>query len=91
MSGTSRCASNEGDRSLYDWFATTQKPNPMTVDGVLALADSHGTRVATWKFINGFPVKWEGPDFDGEKNELAIETIEIAHEELTREDDKKEP
>lgn len=76
-----------GDRSLYDWFKNTQRPQPMKVDGVLALIDRHGTRVATWKFINGFPVKWEGPDFDASKNELAVETIEIAHEGFVMSDD----
>jgi len=38
---------------------------------------------AKWEFVNGYPVKWEGPDFDASKNELAIETIEIAHEGFT--------
>jgi phage tail-like protein len=35
-----------------------------------------------WKLMNGWPVKWSGPDFDAGKNDLQIETIEIAHEGL---------
>ena len=76
-----------GDRSLYDWFATTQKPNPIKVDGRITMFDRHGTRVAAWKFSNGFPAKWEGPEFDASANEVAIETIEIAHEGLVLSDD----
>ncbi len=77
-----------GDRSLYNWFATIQKPNPIKVDGRIIMFDRQGTRVAAWTFTNGFPVKWEGPEFDASKNEVAIETIEIAHEGLTFSDDE---
>ena len=77
-----------GDRLLYDWFATTQKPQPVKVDGRITMFDRHGTKVAAWKFINGFPVKWEGPGLDASKNEPSTESIEIAHEGLTFSDDE---
>ena len=77
-----------GDRTLYDWFTNVQKPNPIKVNGRIIMFDRHGTPVATWKFSNGFPVKWEGPDLDASTNEVAIETIEIAHEGLTLSDDE---
>lgn len=34
----------------------------------------------TWNLIRAFPVKWEISEFDASKSELAIETIELAHE-----------
>jgi phage tail-like protein len=37
---------------------------------------------AKWAFFNGWICKWEGPDLDASKNELSIESIEIAHEGL---------
>ncbi len=40
--------------------------------------------VAKWMFVKGWVCKWEGPDFDATKNEISIETIEIAHEGLTK-------
>jgi len=40
--------------------------------------------VAKWGFEKGWVCKWEGPDFDASKNEISIETIEIAHEGLTK-------
>lgn len=80
-----------GDRSLYDWFATIQKPNPIKVDGRITLFDRQGMRVASWTFTNGFPVKWELSELDASKNEVAIETLEIAHEGLTFSDDDDEP
>jgi phage tail-like protein len=36
--------------------------------------------VATWTFVRGWPAKWEIAEFDASKSELAIETLEIAHE-----------
>lgn len=36
-----------------------------------------------WRFVSGWVCKWEGPDFDASKNEISIESIEIAHEGLT--------
>lgn len=37
---------------------------------------------ASFGFANGWICKWEGPDLDATKNEVAIESIEIAHEGL---------
>ena len=35
-----------------------------------------------WQFTKGWVCKWEGPEFDATKNEVSVETIEIAHEGL---------
>ena len=35
-----------------------------------------------WQFERAWVSKWEGPEFDASKNEISIETIEIAHEGL---------
>jgi len=37
---------------------------------------------AKWVFSNGWICKWEGPEFEASKNEISIETVEIAHEGL---------
>jgi len=39
--------------------------------------------VGTWTFHRGWPCKWDLGELDASKNELAIESIEIAHEGLT--------
>ena len=69
--------------------STAAIAQPVKVDGRITMFDRQGTRVALWEFTNGFPVKWEGPEFDASKNEVAIETIEIAHEGLTMSEDEK--
>jgi len=42
-----------------------------------------GQRAHSWQFERAWICKWEGPEFDASKNEISIETIEIAHEGLT--------
>jgi phage tail-like protein len=36
--------------------------------------------VVTWTFNKGIICKWSGPEYDATKNEVSVETIEIAHE-----------
>jgi phage tail-like protein len=51
------------------------------IEGTITQMGPNG-RQAKWGFRYWWIVKWEGPDFDASKNEVSIETIEIAHEEL---------
>jgi phage tail-like protein len=39
-----------------------------------------------WNFVAGWPAKWTGPSFNATGNEVAIETLEIAHEGLEKAD-----
>jgi phage tail-like protein len=39
--------------------------------------------VAVWKAANCFPVKVTAPDLKSDANEVAIESLEIAHEGFT--------
>jgi len=67
---------------LWDW-----KMNPYRVDGTIVQLGHAREVMCSWHFRNGFPAKWEGPDYDASKNELAIESIEIAHEGVWMEDE----
>lgn len=51
------------------------------ISGIITQMGPNG-RTQKWKFVEGWICKWEGPDFDASKNEVSIETIEIAHEGL---------
>lgn len=42
------------------------------------------TPVAAWSFSNGLPEKLVGPALNAKSNEIAIESLEIAHEGLLR-------
>src|SRR5262245_48591529 len=58
-------------------------------NGVITQKGPNGT-CAKWRFVAAWICKWEGPDFDASKNEISVETVEIAHEGLRMLDDTKE-
>lgn len=51
-------------------------------DVTIRLLDEKHETVAAWTAIRCFPVKITAPDLKSDANEVAIETIEIAHEGL---------
>jgi phage tail-like protein len=54
---------------------------PNRFSGVITQKGPNGTE-AKWRFSQGWVCKWEGPELDASKNEISIESIEIAHEGL---------
>ncbi len=52
------------------------------ISGTIIQLDTALRAKGQWKFHRGWPAKWSMADFDASKSELAIETLEIAHEGL---------
>jgi phage tail-like protein len=73
--------------ALIDWqfdvvngiFNTNPRPQSAQPLAVV-LQDEQGTAVKRWNLIRAFPVKWTGSDLKATGSEVAIETLEIAHE-----------
>jgi len=70
------------DADLWNWRKTVVDGAVDRRNGAIVLLDDDGTEVVRWTFVNGWIAKWQGPALDAESNEVAIETIEIAHEGL---------
>lgn len=68
------------------WWSKWQVPGkkPKRAMGTISQLDTKGVALATWKFEGGWPTKWEVSEFDASKNEVTIETLEIAHSGLTK-------
>lgn len=60
-----------------EWLDPTQGSRPTVT---ITLLDTALTRQISWKLHRAMPVKWDISEFDAAKSELAIETIELAHE-----------
>lgn len=78
---------------LWDWSYQVIYGNkaPIRKSGVIVLLDRGSDLpdvdrmpVAVWHFKKGLPVRMRGPDLNANSNELAIESLEIAHEGLMR-------
>jgi len=48
------------------------------------LLDSEGNHGAEWRFRRAYPVRWTGSELRAEGVEVAIETLELAHEGIER-------
>lgn len=51
--------------------------------GAIIVLDNHGEAVRRYNFVRAWPVSWEGPELDGGSSDLAVESVELAHEGLT--------
>lgn len=69
---------------LYDWLIDISEGTIEKKTVTLTALDEEGSAAASWRCINAWPVKYTAPDFNGTSSEVAIETIELAHEGLTR-------
>jgi len=71
------------DNEFYKWLNTTKLNKPERRDLTISLLNENHEPVVTWKATNAFPVKVDGPGLKATGNEVAIESIELAHEGLT--------
>ena len=74
------------DTDLYDWHRqfVTGDPAAQRKNGSIILLDRQGQERVRWNFVNAWPAKWTGPSFNAEGNDVAIETLELAHEGIER-------
>jgi phage tail-like protein len=72
------------DADLWNWRKTVVEGKVDRRNGAIILLNDDRTEVVRWNFFNGWISKWQGPDLNATGNEVAIETIEIAHEGLER-------
>jgi phage tail-like protein len=70
------------DKTLWQWRKTVIDGKTVRRTGAIVLLDESRARALTWHFRAGWPSKWEGPALNGKTSEVAIETLEIAHEGL---------
>jgi phage tail-like protein len=74
------------DVDLYKWHRQWVDGDPAAPrkNGSIVLLDRQGQEKGRWNFFNGWPSKWMGPSFNAESNDIAIESLEIAHEGIAR-------
>ncbi len=65
---------------LINWRQSVIDNKIERKNGSIVLLDATGDEKKRWNFVNAWPTKWEGPKFDGTANDVAIETLTIAHE-----------
>lgn len=69
---------------LYDWITTAVDGAVERKTITITLLDEEESPAASWQVINAWPTRYTAPDFDANASEVAIESLEIAHEGMTR-------
>lgn len=69
---------------LWKWRLTVIEGKAERRNGSIILLDSTGKEKLRWNFVNAWPSKWTGPALNATSTAVAVETLEITHEELTK-------
>ncbi len=71
------------DNNFWTWYSQIKMNTIARVTVNIKLLDEGGNVAMMWTLANAWPTKVQGTDMKSDGNEVAIETIEIAHEGLT--------
>lgn len=73
----------QGDNEFYDWWNTVALNTIERRDITISLLNENHEPVVVWKVKNAWPSKVQSTDLKSDGNETAIESIEVAHEGVT--------
>jgi phage tail-like protein len=71
-----------GDSTLFQWWKTASQGAQAKQDVIVTLFDESRQPVARWRIRNALPVKYEGPSLNGCASDVAMETLELAVEDV---------
>lgn len=71
------------DFDFYEWVNTISMTKVERRDLTISLLNEQHEPVMSWKIKNSFPIKYQPSDMKSDGNEVAIETLELAHEGMT--------
>ena len=69
-------------QDLWKWHQAVIQGAAQPKSGTIIL-QNEGQPALKWAFKRGLPLKWEGPSMNAKINEVAIEMLEIACEDLS--------
>ncbi len=73
------------DRKLWDWYFDLTQGTVTFHNGSIVVHDASGSQdVMEWQFTRAFPLKWVGPELNAMQSVVAVETLELCHEGLSR-------
>ena len=70
--------------SLYEWIKGISEGNIERKTVTITVLDDNGVAKVSWQLLNAWPTKYTAPDFNANASEVALESLELAHEGMTR-------
>jgi phage tail-like protein len=68
------------DNNFWTWYNAIKMNTIKRETVVIQLLDEAGSPTMTWTLSNAWPTKISGTDLKSDSNEVAVESIELAHE-----------
>ena len=68
------------DNGFWEWWNTIQSGKVTRRTVTISLLNEAHKETVNWEISSAWPVKVEGPSLNAKGNEIAIETLEFAHE-----------
>jgi len=72
------------DKEIWEWRKKAVDGKVERKNVAIILMDQEGQDAVRWNLREGWPTKWTGASFNATGNEVAIESLEIAHEGVER-------
>ena len=73
----------KGDKALWDKYNLIQMNTIKRSTILISLLDETNAVAMSWTLLNAFPCKMTVSDMKADANEIAVETMELAHEGLS--------
>lgn len=71
------------DNKFFDWLESVKHNTAKRSTITIKLLDERGNPTMTWTLANAWPAKISATDLKGTGNDVAVESIELAHEGVT--------
>lgn len=70
--------------TLWDWYQATCLGKVQLKNGTIMLLNTQRLPVMWWNFRKAYPVKWSGAEFNAADTQVAIESIELVHQGISK-------
>jgi phage tail-like protein len=70
--------------ALWKWHQEVVGGKISRKSGFIILVDSEGNEKWRWHFVQAYPVKWAGPDLKADSSAVAVESLELVHNGITK-------
>lgn len=70
--------------ALWKWHQEVVSGRISRKSGFIILVDSEGNEKWRWHFVQAYPVKWTGPDLKADSSTVAVESLELVHDGITK-------
>jgi phage tail-like protein len=72
------------DDEFWDWYQKGLYDGKVEYQNIsIMLFNDDRSKIKRWDLERAYPIKWTGPDFKSDSNQVAIESMEIVHHGMT--------